>query len=154
MTRKLVKLIVLLTTLVSIGVSADIQTRQEISSAAKAKAPHVTAQQLAADLSRGEEFLLLDVRTEAEFDAGHIQGAKWLPRGKLEFHIQDLTTDPASRIVLYCGSGARSALATLTLQGMGYQNVTDLEGGFEQWLADGHSVQNRYGEMKAVAKPE
>jgi rhodanese-related sulfurtransferase len=148
------KLIVLLIALLSMSVWADIQGKKEISSEAKSKAPHISAQQLATDLAANKDFLLLDIRTEAEFEAGHIQNAKWLPRGKLEFGIQELTTDPNAQIVLYCGSGGRSALATLTLNEMGYGNAVDLEGGFKAWMAEGHSLYNMHGELKAVPKPE
>ncbi len=89
----------------------DIKSKQEIGAEAKSKAPHISAQQLADDLASDKEFILLDVRTEAEFEAGHIQGAEWLPRGKLEYHIQELVQNPDARIVLYCGTGGRSALS-------------------------------------------
>lgn len=154
MTRTIARLLVLLTLLSSMAVSADIKTRQEISSEAKAKAPHVSAPQLAAALSGDTSgFFLLDVRTEAEFDAAHIKDAQWLPRGKLEFQVQQLISDPAANIVVYCGTGARAALATLTLQDMGYRNAAYLEGGFKQWLAEGRSVHNMHGELKAVNQP-
>jgi rhodanese-related sulfurtransferase len=63
---------------------------------------------------------------------GHIQGAHWFPRGKLGYYIQDLIKDPDSRIVLYCRTGGRPTLATLTLQDMDYTNVVDLDGGFKE----------------------
>jgi len=95
----------------STHVWGDIKSKQEIGAEAKSKAPHISAQQLADDLASDKEFILLDVRTEAEFEAGHIQGAEWLPRGKLEYHIQELVQNPDARIVLYCGTGGRSALS-------------------------------------------
>jgi len=94
---------------------------------------------------------LLDVHTESEFDTGHIQGARWLPRGKLEFVIQEVVSDPNSNIVLYCRTGAMSALATRTLVDMGYAHVVDLDGGFEAWVTGGNSVYNQHGELKVVS---
>jgi len=148
------KWFVLLIALLSINTWAQIPSPKEVSSEAKSKAPHITAQQLATEMAGDQEFLLLDIRTEAEYDAGHIEGAKWLPRGKLEYGIQELTTDPDARIVLYCASGGRSALATLTLNQMGYRNAVDLEGGFKEWMAEGNSLYNMHGELKAVPQPK
>ena len=97
------------------------------------------------------DIVLLDIRTETEYDAGHIQGAQWFPRGKLEYYIQELIKDPNSRIVLYCRTGGRSALATLTLKDMGYTNVVDLDGGFKEWVAEGNTFYNLHGEHQVVS---
>ena len=129
---------------------SDIKSKQEISREAKARVPHISAQQLLGYLSGNEDFILLDVRTEAEYQAGHIQGAQWFPRGRLEFYIQDLIRDPDSRVVLYCRSGGRSALASFTMRSMGYTNVVDLEGGFEEWIANGNAFYNLHGENKVL----
>ena len=133
------------------SVWGDIKTKQEISSEAKSKAPHISSQQLSDYLSSDESFILLDVRTEAEYLAGHIQGAQWFPRGKLEYYIQELIRDPNSRVVLYCRTGGRSALAALTLKDMGYTNVVDLDGGFKEWVASGNTFYNLHGEHRVVS---
>lgn len=144
------KIIILIITLASMNTLGDIKSKQEISSEAKSKAPHISSQQLAGYLPDKGDIILLDIRTEAEFQAGHIQGAKWFPRGNLEFYIQDLIKDPNSKIVLYCRSGGRSALATLTMKSMGYTNVVDLDGGFKEWIAQGNTFYNLHGEHKVV----
>ena len=88
--------------------------------------------------------LLIDIREPAEFEKGHIPGAILLPRGLLEFEIHKLVDvfrpDPgipnADRpIVLYCGTGGRSALAALCLDSMGYRNVSSMSGGIVAWAA-------------------
>jgi rhodanese-related sulfurtransferase len=145
------KLLIALITLASINVWGAVKSKQEISSEAKAKAPHISSQQLSGYLSGEENYVLLDIRTEEEYQAGHIQGAQWFPRGKLEYYIQDLIKDPDSRIVLYCRTGGRSALATLTLQDMGYTNVVDLNGGFKEWVAEGNTFYNLHGEHRVVS---
>lgn len=87
--------------------------------------------------------VFVDVRERAEHDAGAIAGAEAVPRGFLEF-----IADPASpmhnpalasgkTLVVYCGSGGRSALATKTLQDMGIANVVNLTGGFQAWSEAG-----------------
>jgi rhodanese-related sulfurtransferase len=136
--------------LASINAWGEVKSKQEIGSEAKSKAPHISSQQLSTDLTAEKEFVLLDVRTEAEYEAGHIKGAQWFPRGKLEYYIQELVTDPDTRIVLYCRTGGRSALATLTLQDMGYTNVVDLDGGFKEWVAEGNTFYNLHGENQVV----
>ncbi len=90
------------------------------------------------------ETLLIDIREPAEFQRGHLPGAILSPRGLLEFEIHGLVertaTDPgvapADRdIVLYCGTGGRSALAAETLTNMGYRNVVSMDGGIVAWAA-------------------
>lgn len=142
--------LIVLIMFISTNAWADIKTKQEISSEAKSKAPHISSQQLAGYLSGKEDFVLLDIRTESEYEAGHIQGAHWFPRGKLEYYIQELIKDPDSRIILYCRTGGRSALATLTLRDMGYKNVVDLDGGFKEWVAGGNTFYNLHGEHQVV----
>ena len=145
------RFLIILIAFTSINASGDVKSKQEISSEAKAKAPHISSQQLAGYQLGKEEFVLLDIRTEAEYEAGHIQGAQWFPRGKLEYYIQEVIEDPDSRIVLYCRTGGRSALATLTLKDMGYTNVVDLEGGFKKWVAGGNTFFNLHGEHRVVS---
>jgi len=144
------KHLIVLVFLCSMNAWGDIKTKQEIGREAKSKAPHISSQQLSDYLSGNENFILLDIRTEAEYQAGHIQGAQWFARGRLEYYIQDLIKDPDSNIVLYCRTGGRSALATLTLQDMGYNNVVDLNGGFKEWISEGNTFYNLHGENKVV----
>jgi rhodanese-related sulfurtransferase len=145
------RFLIALLALASINAWGDIKSKQEISSEAKSKAPHISSQQLSTDLSGEKQFVLLDIRTEAEYEAGHIKGAQWFPRGKLEYYIQDLVTDPDTSIVLYCRTGGRSALATLTLLDMGYTKVVDLDGGFKEWVDQGNTFYNLHGENKVVS---
>ena len=144
------KLLLILIALAGMNAWADVKSKEEISNEAKAKAPHISSQQLSGYLSGEENLVLLDIRTEDEYEAGHIQGAQWLPRGTLEYSIQELVQDSDARIILYCNSGGRSALATLTLQDIGYTNVVDLEGGFKAWVAEGNTFYNLHGELKVV----
>ncbi len=145
------RFLIILLAFASMSAWCDVKSKQEISSEAKSNAPHISSQQLAGSQSEKEEFVLLDIRTEAEYEAGHIQGARWFPRGKLEYYIQEVIKDPNTRIVLYCRTGGRSALATLTLKDMGYTNVVDLEGGFKEWVAGGHTFYNLHGEHQVVS---
>ena len=91
----------------------------------------------------GGDAVFVDVRERAEHDAGAIAGAVAAPRGFLEF-IADPTTpmhnaalSSGKRLVIYCASGGRSALAAKTLQDMGYSEVANLTGGFQAWTEAG-----------------
>lgn len=91
-------------------------------------------------LDRGEHFVLLDVREDHEWAAGHLPHAVHLGRGILERDIETRFPDPSTEIVLYCGGGYRSALATATLQRMGYRNVASMHGGWRGWLEQSFPV--------------
>ena len=140
----------ILIALISMNAWSDIKSKQEISQDAKSKAPHISSQQLSGYLTNDADFILLDIRTEAEYQAGHIKGAQWFARGRLEYYIQDFIKDPNAKIVLYCRTGGRSALGTLTLQDMGYTNVVDLNGGFKGWIEDGNTFYNLHGENRVI----
>ena len=98
------------------------------------------------ELSTAEEaihkssHLIIDVREPEEFANGHLEGAMNVPRGVLEFRtdasypgsIQSLS-DRTAKIILYCRSGGRSALAAQSLSKMGYQAVVSMAGGFIAW---------------------
>jgi len=68
---------------------------------------------------------LVDVRTQGEFDAGHLQGAIVIPYDEIAARIAAAAPDKAKPIVIYCRSGRRSIIALGTLKGMGYTDVTD-----------------------------
>lgn len=90
--------------------------------------------------SRGEKFTLVDVREDSEWDAGRLPGAIHLGKGIIERDIEQEIPDHATKIVLYCGGGYRSALAADNLQKMGYTNVISMDGGFKGWKSAGHPI--------------
>jgi phage shock protein E len=79
--------------------------------------------------------VLIDVRDEEEFNAGHIDGAVHVPRGTLEDRIAEVVPDRQTPIVTYCGGGNRGALAADTLQDLGYQDVRSIAGGMANYKA-------------------
>lgn len=78
----------------------------------------------------GEAGQLVDVREQHEWQAAHAAGAIHLSKGTIERDIEKTIPDKNARLVLYCGGGFRSALATDSLQKMGYSNVLSLDGGW------------------------
>ena len=90
----------------------------------------------------GNGVVLVDVRESEEWDAGHIPGAKHVPRGYLESRIEGAVADRDARVVIYCASGQRSALAANTLrEQLGYENVASMNGGITLWKDRGYDVE-------------
>jgi len=88
--------------------------------------------------------LLLDVRTPAEFESGHIAEAVNLPLATLSAGpAQSLPTDRTAPVVTICGVGKRSLNALLLLKAQGYEKVKSVRGGMQAWTARGHPLQIR-----------
>ena len=120
-----------------------MKTVHDLVAAAKARIQEVTLAQ--ADDAIRDAAVVIDVREQDEFAAGHLPGAIHASRGMLEFK---LSGNPALssrdlKIVLYCKTSGRAALAACALHDMGYLNVKSIAGGFDAWAAAG----------KPVAKP-
>ena len=111
--------------------------------------PDITVAQAREELDQGQASLLLDVREPAEWEKGHIPGALLAPRGLLEWYADpttpsakvELTSKRDARIIVACASGGRSMLAAQTLKSMGYTNVVNMAGGFNEWSKQGFPVE-------------
>ncbi len=112
---------------------------------AKGRIDNLTPDQVAAEMAAGG-MTLVDVRDAPELAGGAIAGAVHASRGMLEFyadpgspyHKSELKPD--ARVILYCASGGRSALAVESLRELGYVNVAHLDGGLKAWQATGKPV--------------
>ncbi|MCC6264293.1 MAG: sulfurtransferase [Bryobacterales bacterium] len=78
----------------------------------------------------GEPHILVDVREESEFAAGHVKGALHLGKGVIERDIENAIPDKNQKLILYCGGGFRSALVADNLRKMGYTAPVNLDGGW------------------------
>jgi rhodanese-related sulfurtransferase len=85
----------------------------------------------------GARHVLMDVREDHEWNAGHAAGAMHLGKGIIERDIEMAVPDKSTTLVLYCGGGFRSALAADNLRKMGYADAISLDGGWRAWLAAG-----------------
>lgn len=83
-------------------------------------------------MDSGEPYILVDVRTQAEYDEGHIPGAILIPNETISDEMPTALTDPKATILLYCRSGNRSAQAAKKLAELGYEKVYDF-GGIVDW---------------------
>jgi rhodanese-related sulfurtransferase len=81
-------------------------------------------------LAAGKAGQLVDVREDHEWEENHARGAIHLSKGIIERDIETEFPDKSTKLILYCGGGYRSALATDNVQKMGYRNVLSLEGGW------------------------
>jgi sulfur-carrier protein adenylyltransferase/sulfurtransferase len=84
-----------------------------------------------------EHPLFVDVREHDEWQEGHIPGAVHAPRNNLESRIEGLVPDKERSLIVYCGSGARSAFSAKVLRELGYEHVRNLAGGFADWKRNG-----------------
>ena len=114
---------------------------------AKGRIENLTPEEVAAEIEAGA--LLVDIREEDEREReGRIPQAVFASRGMLEFWADPTSPyhreefDPERRVVLYCASGGRSALASDTLQRMGYRDVAHLDGGLKAWKDQGRQVEH------------
>lgn len=113
---------------------------------AQAQVAHLDAEQ-AREMMQHDDVVVLDVREAHERQQGYIPGSLHVPRGYLEFICdpEGPMHNPAvasnKRLILYCGSGGRSALACRTLKEMGFDWVYNLAGGMQGWAGSGYDVE-------------
>jgi len=108
---------------------------------AKAEIEEIQPTEAAAELDSGDDVAIVDVREQAEFDERHIEGAIHVPRSYLESRFEQFVPDRSRRIILYCASGIRSALAAKTLaEDLGYEDVSSMAGGITLWRDRGLPV--------------
>src|SRR3954464_6283131 len=93
------------------------------------------------EVAGADGVVIVDVRETDEWDAGHLPGAKHVARGHLESRIEGAAPDRGQRVILYCASGNRSALAARTLRDeLGYADVASMTGGITLWKDRGYEV--------------
>jgi rhodanese-related sulfurtransferase len=127
--------------------SAQSKTAAHLVAEAKAHVARLFPENVAAAMRRGDA-LIVDIR-EAEERAEHgvIGGAIHIPRGMLEFAADPTSAyfrdefDPERRTILFCATGARSALAADVLQQLGYADIAYLDGGFTAWREAGLDIE-------------
>jgi len=85
------------------------------------------------------DVLLIDVREQSEYDAGHIPGITLIPMGEIPNRLADIPKDKT--VIVSCQSGRRSAQVASFLQEQGFTNVHDLDGGFSAWERAGVPVE-------------
>jgi rhodanese-related sulfurtransferase len=115
------------------------KTVEEMLAEAAAIVPFMSMAELRRRVDAGAgDLIVLDVREKDAYDAGHIPGARLLPRGQLELRVDKELPDPTARIVTCCDFGRISTLAAATLREMGFQRTVALDGGMKAWREAGY----------------
>ena len=107
---------------------------KEMVAKAKGSVQKVSAADVKAMIDKKDKVVLLDVRDPGEFGAGHLPGAMNISRGTLEFNVFSKIQDQNAKVVVYCKTAGRSALATKTLNDLGYKNAVLMDAQFEDWI--------------------
>jgi rhodanese-related sulfurtransferase len=115
------------------------KTGQQLLDEARARVTEIAAREAIALRTSNPDVVFLDIREQPEVNLGMIPGAIHLARGSMETKIEALVPR-ASRVVVYCANGNRSAFAADTLHQMGYEDVASMAGGFRDWVACGGDV--------------
>ncbi len=100
---------------------------------AKSRVREIDVHETRVRLSQNAKAVLIDVREDLEWQAGHAEPAVHIGKGVIERDVEKLIPDKSTEVILYCGGGFRSALAGDAMQTMGYTNVTSMAGGWRAW---------------------
>lgn len=126
------------------------KTVAQFLSEAAAKVPFMSLEDLHAHVNkpRGElaseltrELIILDVREKEAYRAGHVPGARHLPRGQLELRVNEELQNPTSRVLTVCDFGKISTLAAATLHELGFTRAVALDGGMKAWREKGYRIE-------------
>jgi len=98
---------------------------------AKMRVREISIEEARARLAQNPKAVLIDVREDNEWNAGHAAEAKHLGKGILERDLEKMFPDMDTELILYCGGGFRSALSADAAQKLGYKNVFSLAGGYK-----------------------
>ena len=108
---------------------------------AKSRIREVSVEDARARIAADPHALLIDVREDNEWLTEHAKGAEHLGKGIIERDIETAVPEKSTELILYCGGGYRSALASDALQKMGYTNVWSMAGGWKAWKESGAPVE-------------
>lgn len=116
------------------------KTYSDLVREAKTRVKEVTATETIGIVNEHPGTVIVDCREPNEAALGTVAGAVVIPRGILEQNIERIAQRD-QKVILYCASGNRSALAADTLREMGYQDVATMAGGFRAWIDAGGDVE-------------
>jgi phage shock protein E len=105
------------------------------------QAAAISVAELREQQNSGSPPVIVDVRTDAEFERGHIPGAVHIPYDELDARLSELSASPFDTIVVYCGSGRRAWSGKRTLLQNGFGRVFRLKGGILAWERAGNPIE-------------
>ena len=101
---------------------------------------NMNSEELKSKLDNNDDIILIDCREQDEWDAGHIEAAKFIPLSQFQDLYTKTLTNKDAEVIIQCRSGKRSLNACMMLMGEGFSNLTNLEGGILGWQANGYEV--------------
>lgn len=101
----------------------------------------IKAVELKERLDKNENFTLIDVREQSEWDEGHIPGAIFIPLSRFEEEFEKHLPNPDAEVVVQCRSGKRSLDACQRLLGEGFTNLKNMSDGILGWMDEGYPIE-------------
>lgn len=132
--KRICSFVIFASFLMMIAISGCIDTAKQPE---KAQYVDVSVQQAKEMIDRGEVFIM-DVRTQEEYDAGHIKGSTLIPVQVLDKRLNELPRD--RKILIYCRSGHRSIQASEILVNNGFKEIYNMKGGITEWINAGYET--------------
>ena len=114
------------------GMSGNVSENVSENAGGKGEYVRISAEEAKMIIDSEEDVIILDVRTQSEYDSGYIRGALLLPYDRIDVEADTVLPDKNAKILIYCRSGNRSAIAARALLELGYTDVTDF-GGIIDW---------------------
>ncbi|MCA9987241.1 MAG: rhodanese-like domain-containing protein [Anaerolineales bacterium] len=133
------RLFLLLSLIVILAACGGTETAAPAALSDPGSLPLNISAETAAQYQNRDDVLLIDVREQYEYDESHIPGITLIPMSELEGRLSEIPTD--KEVIVTCRSGNRSSQVTSYLQGLGYDNVHNMEGGILAWQAAGLPVE-------------
>jgi len=109
----------------------------EVVNEARPRVHEISVDEARDRMEANAEAILMDVREDREWEAGHARGAVHLGKGILERDLEAIVPDRTAELIMYCGGGYRSVLTADAAQKMGYSNAHSLKGGYKGLVAAG-----------------
>lgn len=110
----------------------QVNTPQQTEITKEAVYVNITAQEAKEVMDSRDDYVILDTRTQEEYDESHIPGAILIPHDQIKEKAESVLTDKDQLILVYCRSGRRSKLASEDLVELGYTNIMEF-GGIIDW---------------------
>ena len=121
------------------SVAPPVQAEQSVASIDPSTLPLTIDVQTAVSLQGRDDVILIDVREQDEYDAGHIPGVTLIPLSEMQERFSEIPTD--KEVILTCRSGNRSGQVFSFLENQGYDNIHNMAGGIVAWQAAGLAVE-------------
>jgi rhodanese-related sulfurtransferase len=144
-------LVFVVSSLIAISAFAGTPVSDKKKEIALKNIEQISPEDALANLKGDKNIVLLDVRTDREYEGGHVAGAIWTPRGLLDFKAGKWLKDKSKTYYVYCKTGGRGSISTYDLKQLGYKAV-NIKGGYKALKKSGAKVVS--GRAKGFAETE